>query len=487
MALGCVCGCGYAVSVFRVGLIGGGVELSFTRFRDHVPSLTASVTRFGSSTQPADQLAAPKTSDWVKKAWHLYRECPEVRFGIEFISKPMSWARLRIVEEVPSPFGPADRDVHDERVQQLSDVLLGSLRNEKQTQGRLLVKAAQNLAVSGSAWFVSKELEDGSEGFEVFSDDEVSERDGRPLLGSGMKAEPIDLDSRTVLKAISEDPNEAGRPSSNLEALIGVGGLLLMLDKSLRTTLRGNLHADMLMVPREVSFDFAERREANEGLAESPSDVLADQIFDYISQPIENEQAAEALVPMILRAPAEFIDKFKKVSLDRKFDDSLPVLYELLLKRLATGFDLPAEILVGGPSENHWAKWQTSAEFHTSHVQPLLQSICDAFTLGLLHPLLADNGIDNHRRFKVGYDPVRMVVNPNLTASAMDLYKLGELSGSALRYYTGFKPDDAPDEHPLDPPTPRVSQGVQPDRGPGISVAPSNGQVPIDPSVWGPR
>lgn len=80
-----------------------------------------------------------------------------------------------------------------------------------------------------------------------------------------------------------------------------------------------------------------------------------------------------------------------------------------------------------------------------SHIEPLLEIICDALTAGYLRPALGDD-----TPFVVYYDSTELVARPNRAQDAKDLHDRFVISDATLRGSTGFSDSDAPDDDELE-------------------------------------
>jgi hypothetical protein len=96
---------------------------------------------------------------------------------------------------------------------------------------------------------------------------------------------------------------------------------LLLLNRTFRATARSRLNAGALYLPDGLSvaatadpdYPYDEDGNYNEQYnAEEAADDFEDQLIDAMTTPIKDEDSASAVVPLIIRGPAELGDKIKQ-------------------------------------------------------------------------------------------------------------------------------------------------------------------------------
>ncbi|HZX42849.1 MAG TPA: hypothetical protein VFE93_13495, partial [Myxococcaceae bacterium] len=121
------------------------------------------------------------------------------------------------------------------------------------------------------------------------------------------------------------------------------------------------------------------------------------------------------------------------------------------IRRFALGMDLPpGQVLgmasnmgTGGGTSNgvsHWGAWQIEESTIKLHVEPMLDTVCNALTMGYLRPTLAD-GTESVAAF-VTYSTARLRLRPDRSKEAFELYDRGLLSPKALFRENGFALED---------------------------------------------
>lgn len=203
------------------------------------------------------------------------------------------------------------------------------------------------------------------------------------------------------------------------------------------------VQAGIVYVPNELDLNGADG--VND---EDPAqDPFMDLLIRTMTTAIQNPGSAAAVAPIVVRGPAEFAESLRKIDL-YDMTESYPEtgLRSEIIKRIATGLDMPPELLLGMTDANHWTAWQIDDQTWSAHLQPVAQQMCDDFTSAYLRPAAREEGIDSWASLVVGYDAADVINHPDRAKDAMSVYDRGGLSRATLREVTGFGDDDAPSE-----------------------------------------
>lgn len=416
--------------------------------------------------------------EWQKKAWALYDLVPEIKFAVEYFANSIAQAKIIVGKIEEGRVVKAD----NETVLNIGESILSKMGDTHFSQSEFLRITTQNLKVAGEVWVISDFDEDGEEIFKLYSSKHVSYDTFKDQISvkkydkeQGRKIDaPINPETQTAFRIYRAHPDDQLQPTSNIRSIIPEGETLLRLDRLVRATAHSKIHAGVMAVPNEIDFGKPANVASHES-GYSKSDPLQEQIFEALSEPISDEGSASTVVPMVMRGPAEFLDKVRHLALGREFDQLLPELQEKYIRRIATGIDMPAALLLGQQDSTHWTAWHFSADFVRSHAVPTLSLICDSLTVSVLHGLLRRNNVEDFKDYCFWFDETMLVQQPNKTANAIDAYKLGALSKTAFLHHLGFSSSEASDDDVV-PGTPRTSEGVQPDRPFSGGVQPDQGE-----------
>jgi hypothetical protein len=154
--------------------------------------------------------------------------------------------------------------------------------------------------------------------------------------------------------------------------------------------------------------------------------------------PVLDPGHPSSLVPIVAFVPGDQVDKANHMQFWSDLDQHAIELRSEAIRRFATGLDLPVEVLLGTSGMNHWGAWQMEESSIKAHIEPLLELITNALSVGYLQPITEDP-LD-----LIAYDTTALRLRPNRSKEALELYDRGELNGETLRRETGFTPEEAP-------------------------------------------
>lgn len=437
-----------------------------------------------------------KQEAWQKLAWDFYDTVGELWYSSNFFGGCLSRVRLTVATKdedgkvgpafgdpimEPDPQNPGQEvEVGRELNHPLADEGLAAvdkLRAPIGGQPTLMRAFGVNLAVAGDCNLLGTEEKASTDGaasrrkWEVLSTEELKQ-EGKKLMRDGKEV----AGNYTVVRIWRPHPRKSSKPDSAIRPLLDILEELVLLTRGVRATTMSRLAgAGILLVPHEIDYPGSEQ--APDGSEEA--DPLTADLIKATTTPIADKGSAAAVVPFILRGKAEHLDKIRHLDFTRSFD-SYPStnLRSEAIQRFAQGVDLPVEIVTGQGGANHWSAWQIDESTFKSHIEPLLELICDGLTRGYLYPYLEALGHDPAAidGLIVHFDASELVTHPDQGSDAKEAYDRWELKGSTLRRVLGFSEDDKPDDEELEERAARApAMGAA--KGTG---APSTGANPRD-------
>lgn len=412
-------------------------------------------------------------TSWQAEAWEYYDAIGEVKYAFNLVASVVS--RIRLYAAVVDD--PSQAPVPLEKSSTVAPELaaaaqraLDRLDSAYGGQAGLLKDAALNLQVTGECYLVQMPERIGSqipESWDIRSVDELQiDAKGQyiinPIRDTGGSS------SSTVSKNAIRLPKDAfiGRiwkahprysleSDSSLRGLLDLCAELLLLNRTFRATARSRLNAGALYLPDGLSvaaspdpdYPYDENGEYNEQYnAEEAADDFEDQLIDAMTTPIKDEDSASAVVPLIIRGPAELGDKIKQFKFERSFDDSLVARADRVLDRIMQGLDVPKDVVTGLANVKYSNALQIDEGLYKAHIEPLMLLIADALTVVYLRPYLIANGYTESdvARIHIWYDPSQ-VATRNDRAQDADLgFDKHAISFDTWRRAHGFSDQDAP-------------------------------------------
>ena len=235
---------------------------------------------------------------------------------------------------------------------------------------------------------------------------------------------------------------------------------LLLLNRTFRATARSRLNAGALYLPDGLStaampdanfpYDDADG-EYTEPTPEEMEDEFEDQLIDAMTTPIKDEDSASAVVPLIIRGPAELGDKIKQFKFERSFDPALAARSDRVLERILQGLDVPKDVVTGLANVKYSNALQIDEALYKAHIEPLMLLIADALTVVYLRPYLLANGFSESEveRIVVWYDPSQVATRNDRAADADAGFDKMAVSYETWRRAHGFSEAEAPSPEEL--------------------------------------
>jgi hypothetical protein len=412
------------------------------------------------------------SSAWQAEAWEYYDAIGEIKYAFNLVASVVS--RIRIYAAViddPSetPISVRQSELVDDRLAAAAERALARLNSAYGGQAGLLRDAALNLAVAGECYLVqmpAKPSQRLPESWDIRSVDEVTTdpRGGFNVIGRREQSTTtqggIDKTSKLGKDAFvgriwRSHPRFSDEADSSLRGLLDLCAELLLLNRTFRATARSRLNAGALYLPDGLSVasqgdgDFPYDSEDGIGpnfTAEEAEDEFEEQLMDAMTTPIRDEESASAVVPLIIRGPAELGDKIKQFKFERSFDPALAERSDRVLERILQGLDVPKDVVTGLANVKYSNAMQIDESLYKAHIEPLMLLIADALTVVYLRPYLIANGYEESQvdQIVVWYDPSAIATRNDRATDADSGFDRMAVSANTWRRAHGFSDADAP-------------------------------------------
>lgn len=419
------------------------------------------------------RLPIPDVEGWQKEAWAFYDSTPEVRFAVSWLSNALGRCRLMAahtgqVGDAPTAIVlPEDVDAIDaedasvpEHHRAAAD-LVHTFGGGPAAQAQILSGTAVHLTVPGEGYLVGEpagsldpdriptnigEAVDPADVWGVYSAEEVAQdRSSQAYTlrtGAGTNEKRTLPEDALIVRFWRRHAREHWRPDSPLRATLGVLRELTLLTQHIEAAAVSRLAgAGLLVLPDEITFPVSEKNTDAE-------DPFMAEFIDAMVTPISDRAAASAVVPMVIRIKGDLIGQIQHLTFGTPLDEKAMSLREEAIKRFAAGIDLPAEVVLGLADSNHWTAWQIEESAVKLHVEPMLEAICEALTIGYLHPALEALGLPTEDVL-VWYDASELTVRPDRSGDAREAFRDGAIGLTAYLREIGMSLDDAPSDEEL--------------------------------------
>jgi len=419
---------------------------------------------------------AAGSSSWQAEAWEYYDAIGEIKYAFNLVASVVSRIRIyaaNVDNPAEAPASVRDSAVIDPRLAAAAERALNRLSSAYGGQAGLLKDAALNLSVAGECYLVQMPEQIGSgvsESWDIRSVDEVmtDARGGynvigrrEQIAGGGMGGGRKLTKNAFVGRIWRSHPRYSDEADSSLRGLLDLCAELLLLNRTFRATARSRLNAGALYLPDGLSvaaggdpnypYDEADH-ELNPGFtAEEAEDEFEEQLIDAMTTPIRDEESASAVVPLIIRGPAELGDRIKQFKFERSFDPSLAQRADRVLERILQGLDVPKDVVTGLANVKYSNALQIDEALYKAHIEPLMLLIVDALTIVYLRPYLEAQGFSpaEVNKIVVWYDPSAVATRNDRAADADAGFDRGAVSYQTWRRAHGFSDADAPTPNEL--------------------------------------
>ena len=411
---------------------------------------------------------------WQSEAWEYYDAIGEIKYAFNLVASVVS--RIRIYAAIVD--NPAETPVPvriggtlEPRLASAAERALARLDSAYGGQAGLLKDAALNLSVAGECYLVQMPERKGTglpESWDIRSVDEV-QVDNRSnytiagrrdlLTNRGSSSGNYGLTSLPPTAFVGRiwraHPRFSEEADSSLRGLLDLCAELLLLNRTFRATARSRLNAGALYLPDGLSvaaspdpdYPYDDETNLNPGVTQDETaDEFEDQLIDAMTTPIRDEDSASAVVPLIIRGPAELGDKIKQFKFERSFDPALAARSDRVLERIMQGLDVPKDIVTGLANVKYSNAVQIDESLYKAHIEPLMLLICDALTVVYLRPYLIATGYDPAQveNIVIWFDPSQVATRNDRAVDADSGFDRKAVSLETWRRAHGFSDADAP-------------------------------------------
>lgn len=421
-------------------------------------AVTAAATIIEPGDESEERRIRRGARDWQKQSWVTYDDVPEIAYAANYQSGALG--RLRLVpayrddpRDLPVPLDPDGDDEfdlsEDERAAMFATVdRLGQGEQPIQEIQRLL---SLNLFVAGEGYLLG--YESGVTGAEVWDVVSVEELVVNPN-GPGWARRTDDTGAASieslppdafVCRIYQRHPRRSGWSYSTMRSVLELCAELKLLTDGIHAAAESRLAAKILLLTHGFrSGPHDATMVGQEG--EAQQDPIVQQIQRHFETPVKNSRSASRVSPLLLFADREDVTAAKLLDPMKDIDQEAAKQRAELIQRIATGVDLPADVLTGKADLNHWTAWQVDEETWKYHLEPDARIMVNALSTGYYRPHLAAMGVENLQNLFVWYDAQDLIAHPNASKDYADAYDRIEVSGEAYRRAHNIPETDAPED-----------------------------------------
>lgn len=376
---------------------------------------------------------------WQNEAWRHYDICGELRFVVNWIGNAVS--RCRLYAAQVSPDGTVGDEVKDERVRTIAETMFGTPAAKAQAQRLMGI----NMMVAGDVFIVAEGYQSANEDkWYVCSSTEVFRRGDdimvKRSITHGGGTYRLDPQKDLLIRAWLPHPRRYDAADSTTRAILPVLREMEQATKRVFAELDSRLAgAGLLLVPDGL--DFPRQPGDPEGVT-----GLVQVLTRTMATSLQQRDSAAALVPIVLQAAPDALDKIKHLTFDSSLSDHISTMRKDAVERMGMALDIPPEVLSGMGKSNHWSSWQIEESSIKVHIEPLLIMLADALNIGYFQPALKAAGVANPEKMTLWFDIAALTVRPNRSDQALQFVEKGLISDASARDNAAFSDDDAPDD-----------------------------------------
>ena len=372
---------------------------------------------------------------WQQRALEYIDRIPELNYASRFYARMMK--QLIIYPGILDSDGsvtPIENGPPVDALERIQDPGGG--------RSQLLGNYGRLMFVTGEGQLFGRNLNSDDERWAFVWNEELQFEDNKIIWKprDGEQGQEFSTADAVSYRMWSPSPRRSGEADSPMRAALEIAEELLILTKAVRSTAVTRLTNGLLVIPQEISPGAAEP-EGDEDPLNNP--FMAD-FIEHFSGQIENAGSAEATLPFLLEASSEFLPNIRHIPLHNPENDYLERdLRKEAVERMARGFDMPPEVLLGLSDANHWAARQILDDMWRSHGAPMAEQFCDDLNEAYLRPALREEGYGEWNSVVIGYDASQIVIRPDRADDALAVWNAGGIGYKALRTATNFSEDDA--------------------------------------------
>lgn len=380
-----------------------------------------SLTSFTQNVVPRSQ-----ANKWQDELWGYYDNVGEFEFVANWTSAMISKARLRIMKNgIEVTTGPAKEAL---------DELFGSDIGKQDG----LAALGLHHTVAGEAYIIADKMGE----WDVHSPQSVSKASGKWAVDGE------EVETAFVMRSWRRHPRRPKEATSSARSAIPILAEIYRTTQHVEAQLVSRLiSGGLLLIPNEMAFSAASDTKEGAVANQSNAQAFIKEFIRVATTAIANRSAASAVVPMVMTADGEHLDKPRLLEFWSSLDEKVLETRAKAIARLGLALDVPPEILTGTGDVSHWQAWGVDESAIKSHAEPLLKRITADLTRGYLWPALKGIVSDEElKTLRIDADTTDLRVRPNRSKEAIELYNSGELKASTMRSENGFTEQDAPDD-----------------------------------------
>lgn len=388
--------------------------------------------------------------DWQTEAWDMLDLVGELRYYVGWRSASCSRVRL-VASDINPETGLPTGGTENQRVNDIVTSIAGGTLG----QAQLIKRAVQCLTVPGEVW-IAIIITASGERWLALTREEIH-RNGRAVeidLPEGGRHELNMPGTDSLMRVWNPRPRLAQEADSPVRACLDSLREIVRTTRTIAQAGKSRLSGNgVLFVPQEMSMPAFNPVAVNqnsgqlEGVMQGTPAVqkLIEQLWQVANTAVDDEDSMANFLPVIASVPGEQVKNVAHIRFDNTITDLAIKIRSDAVSRLAMGLDVAPERLLGlGDSTNHWSSYQIADEDVQLHINPVMETICQALSDQVFRAVLERDGIDPEK-YVMWYDASQLTIDPDKTDNATAAFDRGAINAEAYREFLGLGDDTGHD------------------------------------------
>lgn len=424
-------------------------------------TMIASAAVMGDSNTWKDVTRSNASMGWQQRCYGWYHSIGAFRFACDWKGNMLSKAILHATKKdgkgiaVVETSGPAH-------------FWMDKFGGDDDGRAEILRLIGINWSVAGEAYILAYEdpdpFGDGGDVWTVAAPTKLRKpalgHDGRfnpndryAIANTEIAVDPNKVFCMRIWNPDVEDPWLAMAPSQAVQtSLAEIERLTEHIAAQVDSRLAG---AGILLMPSEMTVPTPPIPDGAQVKQASTAVQVMQLINQAMAQSIRNRGDASAMVPIVITAPGDVIEKIQHLTFWSDLDAEAQNMRKEAIRQLALGLDMPPEVLEGSGESNHWNAWQADEASIKAHTEPMLKVITSSIAKSYLRRNLVQGieeanvpavPLEELRNYGILADTSEMRLRPNRSKEALEMYEMGLLSREATIRETGFDDSDIMDD-----------------------------------------
>ncbi|HZX40814.1 MAG TPA: hypothetical protein VFE93_03180, partial [Myxococcaceae bacterium] len=275
--------------------------------------------------------------DWQRECYRHYAICGEARYGARFFGHALSRAVLSVAQlDTEGSIEALDNGPAYDALTALFDGVDG--------QTQMLDAIGLHLTVAGECYLIGRQAITGDL-WEVLSCLEVQVVGDQWQINYGNGMPAIDLtEDDVVIRIWLPAPGKHVEADSPFRSLLPILSEIEWLTRHVFAQITSRLAgAGILLMPQGMSFPKAPAQDGQETETANEADSFMLTLAEAMMTPISDPASPSAVVPIVVTAPDDAIDKPRLLEFWSELDSHTMELRVEAIRRFALGMDLPPE------------------------------------------------------------------------------------------------------------------------------------------------